>query len=93
MAQPKKIPGPAEGFTPRVWKVLGASTELETSEEGSKRVTSREGYQYGGSEVRCVAHLTSLGLLKSTEVGPAKKLAKATAKGCELYDAFLAAHQ
>ena len=85
-----KIPGPKDGFTSRVWKVLAASTETIEVDGAQRRVATRNGYQPNGGEQRAAGTLIERELVTVHAVTPARQLLKATPKGIELYDSYLA---
>lgn len=84
----KKVPGPEQGFTSRVWKILGGACEVS----GSKITARKEGYQYNGGEVRAAAHLMEMGLVTDGSAGPQMRVVKATEEGLHMYAAYLAAN-
>ena len=85
-----KIPGAADGFTSRVWKVLAASTEMIEVDGKPRRVARRDGYQCNGGEQRGASTLVERELCTVQSVTPARQLLKATPKGIELYESYLA---
>ena len=84
------IPGPKDGFTSRVWKVLAASTETIEVDGAQRRVAARDGYQCNGGAQRAAGALVERKLVTVHAITPARQLLKATPKGIELYDAYLA---
>ncbi len=91
MSKAAQIPGPEAGFTSRVWKVLGASTEPVEVDGKAGLGPARDGYRVHGGEIRCAALLQKLGLVEVESLSAGRRITRATAKGAGLYGAFLAA--
>jgi hypothetical protein len=85
-----KIPGPEQGFTSRVWKVLGASTEPVTVDGKTELGPSRDGYRINGGEIRCAALLQKMELVDLESLSAGRRLTRATKRGAALYVAYLA---
>ena len=91
MAKDNKLPGPEAGFTSRVWKVLGASTEPVTVDGKTAIGPSRDGYRVDGGEIRAAALLQKMKLVEIEQLSAGRRICRATERGAAMYTAFLAA--
>jgi len=89
MSKAAQIPGPEQGFTSRVWKVLGASTEPVTVDGKTELGPARDGYRVHGGEIRCAALLQKMELVEVESLSAGRRITRATKRGCAMYGAFL----